>query len=389
MEAPLQEHLTNSDNSFLLRRLTAEISSPYYDHWVVEYDYSSIDLDRFKDKSLPWFERYQEVLPFKELSSFKSLGEGNTPLVSSKIYPNCFFKEETRNPSGCFKDRESAALIPYLIEKKLSHYALASSGNGALSSSLYARLYGAKVTCFVPTSTSQSKKDLIRTFGGEIKELGEHYEDCHRTLVDQTTEDSPINISAGVHPLRGQGDKVIAYELWDSMGVPDYILVPSANGCLISAIYQGFLELKILNLIDRLPILIAVQIENAAPLQKALRQGKKDYSIIETVEDSLAEGLVAMESFNSPNALHALRQTNGFVHSVSESSLIDGMRYAIEIEGLFPEWTSATVFSALRNLYDSKKIPLEATTVVINSGSGHKEVANIANKISVKSMPSA
>lgn len=381
METRLPAHLTNSDNNFQLHRLLKEPASPYYDDWSVEYDYSSVDLKRFKNKSLPWFERYQNVLPFNNSSNVKSLGEGDTPLVASKMYPHCFFKEETRNPSGCFKDRESAVLIPYLIEKGLNHFSLASSGNGALSSSLYAHLYGAHITCFVPRSTSQSKKYLICAFGGKIEELGSHYEDCHRALVDQTTTDSPVNISAGVHPLRSQGDKIIAFEIWDSIGVPDYIIIPSANGCLLSGIYQGFSELKKLKLIDRLPVLISVQIEKANPLQTALLQNKNDYAIIETVEYSLAEGLVAMESYCSPKALYALRQTDGFVHSVTESSLIDGMRYAIEGEGLFPEWTAATVFSALQNLYTSKKIPLDAMTVVINSGSGYKEVVNIADKL--------
>ena len=353
---------------------------PYYDYLFAEYNYARIDKKRLK-KLLAWYERFEQLLPYADASSVKSLGEGATPLVASKQYKNVYFKDEGRNPSGCFKDRESAVLIPYLTE--LGHYkfALASSGNAALSASLYGRMFGCEVVCAIPRGTSIGKKKLIKVFGGTIVEIGKYYEDCHRALLDSTKFKKYTNITAGIHPLKDQGDKVISFELWDELGVPDFVVVPVANGALLSGMYQGFHELHILGLIKRMPCFIGVQMENADPVKRAMALGKKDFSIVKKIDDSRAEGLAAMESFASPKALHALYTTKGFIITVKEKELIEGMRYAVQDEGLLPEWTSSSVFAAWQKIAAQKLVPSGARVVVVNTGNGLKEIVDIAETI--------
>ena len=145
-----RDDLTNGREKFSLRcvicdKITeashaANSHRPEYDYLVAEYDYSSIDLGVFLKKT-PWQKRYGQLLPINNIDAMKFIGECNTPLIESKKYKNCYFKDETRNPSGCFKDRENAVLMPYLIENGISKLCVASSGNAALSASLYGRLY--------------------------------------------------------------------------------------------------------------------------------------------------------------------------------------------------------------------------------------------------------
>lgn len=354
--------------------------SPYYDYFFAEYDYSLVDKKKFGNKELPWFERYFDVLPLKN-HHFLTLGEGSTPLVPSKRFKNCYIKDEGRNPSGCFKDREHAVLFAGLSKKR--KYILASSGNAALSASLYGQIYGVEVVSLIPRRTSESKKNLIRLYGGQVVEAGDDYEACHRAILDNEEYRSFTNISAGIHPLKEQGDKVIAFELFEQMaGIPDVILIPSANGCLLSGIYRGFVELQKIFHIEHLPRLIAVQINNAAPLEKALKENRQDFYVLKDADlNSKAEGIVALESFCSPKALHALRETNGFVCTVTEKELFDGMQFAIQKEGVLPEWTSASAFAAFLKLKTKKIIHANEKVVILNTGSGLKQINRIVEEL--------
>ncbi len=354
--------------------------NPYYDYFTSYYSYPKIDKKRILNRNLPWKERYFELMPYANFKKVKSIGEGSTPLIRSKKYPNCYFKDEARNPTGCFKDRESAVSIPYHLENGFKKFAIASSGNAALSASLYARLYGAETICYIPKTTSESKKNLIKLFGGKIVEMGKTYEDAYYALASHKIKNC-VNITPGIDSLKDQGDKIIAYEIFDQLGVPDYIVTPIANGCLIFGLYMGFWELKMMGITSKMPVFIGVQLVNADPIAKAHFAGIRDYISLSKIPNSLAEGLVASESFSSPKALFALRETSGFVFSVREKDLKTGMNYAIRTEGLIPEWTSSSVFGGIERLYENGILPRKANIVALNTGSGLKDISNICKKL--------
>ena len=180
--------------------------------------------------------------------------------------------------------------------------------------------------------------------------------------------------------MRDQGDKLISFEIFEQVGVPDYIIVPSANGSLLFGIFNGFRELMLLGLSKKMPRMVAVQIKGAAPLSEALKQ-KKDYVILDKLVDTKAEGLVAMESYCSPKAQYALRETNGFVALVKDSMLKAAMKYALSEEGILPEWTSSTGFAALKHLYKENCISEKDKVVLVNTGSGLKEIDDILNSL--------
>lgn len=358
------------------------VGTPGYDYLVASYQYADVSVDDFLNPKLSWPERYKNLLPYSNWQNVKSVGEGNTPLIESKQFANCWIKDEARNPSGCFKDRESAVLITHLVEQGYDQFVMTSSGNAALSSSLYSKLHGAHVDCYVPQGTSKGKMDLIKAYGGGLVELGDDYEACYHAVADLDLAENVINVTSGMHPLREQGDKLIAYELWQELGDEiDKIVVPTANGSLLTGIYLGYYDLVQLGLAKKIPQLIAIQIEDAAPIAKALMEGEQDHLIVADPPDSKAEGLVAAESYVSPKALHALTETKGKAYTVAEAELKPAMQKMLTTEGILPEWTSVTVFAALQKLYSSGEFNESEKIVVINSGSGLKSIAKIADYI--------
>src|SRR5690606_10792947 len=77
------------------------------------------------------------------------------------------------------------------------------------------------------------------------------------------------------NPLRLEGQKTVAFEIaWDlGWAVPDVVLVPSGNLGNVSALEKGFSLLLELGLIDRLPRLVACQVDAANPLYRSFLGG--------------------------------------------------------------------------------------------------------------------
>lgn len=325
--------------------------------------------------------RYLSALPLNSIPL--TLGEGATPLIPSKIFDGVYIKNEGMNPTGNFKDRESALAIAYAHEQGYKNLAIASSGNAALSAALYARIYGINITCYIPSRTPKHKTDMIDLFGARTHIVGDTYEDSYHYLLDNLPSGS-INITSGVFPQRSDGAKTISYEIWEELGdAPDVVVCPAGNGSALAAIYHGFNDLKRWGLSTKIPAMVSVQIEGADPINQAVANG--DWlTILDNVPDSQCEAIVAKESFCSPKAVHAIRESGGFGVSVSDHQVIDGLRFAIDNEGIFPEFSSASVFSVM--LGHSKKIMEKGPEVVlINSATGLKEIQAIKEILKSKS----
>lgn len=318
--------------------------------------------------------RYLSVLPIT--STPLTLGEGATPLTPSKIFDNVYIKNEGFNPTGNFKDRESAIALAYAKEKGIKNLAIASSGNAALSSALYAKIYGLNITCYVPSRTSRDKTDMIDLFGGATKTVGDTYEEAYQYLLENASEHT-LNITSGAFPLRSDGVKTIAYEIWEDLGkVPDVVVCPAGNGSALASIYHGFSELKEWGLIDKLPAMVSVQIADADPINQALLKDSW-FEILDDPISSRAEAIVAQESYCSPKAIYALKESGGFGISLSDKQVIKGLRFAIDKEGVFPEYSSASVFAAMSE-YEEQIKAKGSTVVLINTATGLKELQTLS-----------
>jgi threonine synthase len=265
--------------------------------------------------------------------------------------------------------------MTYVKENNFEEASIVSSGNAALSAALYAKIYGIPLTCYVPKRTSKQKTDIIDTFGAKYHLIGDTYEEAYYHLLNNPPKNA-LNITSGVLSARSDGSKTIAYEIWEDLqGVPDVVVCPAGNGSLLSAVYHGFSDLKNWGFTDRIPAMISVQISGADPINQAFEQNQwiKD---IKDPADSICEAIVASESYCSPRAVYAMRDSGGFGISLTDKQIIKGAKYAVNVEGIFPEISSASVFAAY--LENEKEIKQKGDTVVlINSGTSLKDVAQV------------
>jgi len=98
---------------------------------------------------------------------------GGTPLI--KITDKIYAKLETYNPSGSIKDR----MALYILEcaekrgdlKKGDTIIEASSGNTGIAFSMLGAAKGYKVIIIMPSNMSEERKQMIRLFGAELREV--------------------------------------------------------------------------------------------------------------------------------------------------------------------------------------------------------------------------
>lgn len=361
----------------LFERKIAKPSDKYYEFIDIGYEYTSIgQFPLIGEKGLS---RYLPLLPVEKLHS--EIKVGDTPLEKAEKFgeevglTNLWIKREDLNPTGCFKDRESAVIISAAVEKGHKSIYIVSSGNAALSTAKFAKEAGIECLCYVPEKTSQDKQDLIKKFGAKLELIPGFYEDVYRAVVDRNL--LGWNVTSGQNPYRIEGGKTMAYEIFEQLGsVPDVIVIPSGNGGCLAATWKGFVELKKLGKIHKLPKMICVQITGAAPIKIAFEQNKP-YVVLGDIEDSVAEGIIAQESYNSPQAVQALQESGGYVIEVNDDEVIHALKTIINTEGIIPEPTAAATFAALYKL----KEPKDSLVVAINTGDGKKMMDEINNLI--------
>ncbi len=349
-------------------------SDRYYEFTDIDYDCGAIN--QFPLLGEKGIDRFLPLLPVEKIHT-KIEGLGDTPLERAVDFgkevglSNLWIKREDLNPTGCFKDRESAVIVSAAIERGHNSVYVISSGNAALSTTKFATEAGIECICIVPEKTSQEKKDLILKFGARLEQVPGFYEDVYRTVVDRNL--ASWNVTSGQNPYRIEGGKTMAYEMFEQLGeVPDVIVIPSGNGGCLAATWKGFVELKKLGKINKLPKMVCVQIAGAAPIKIALEQDLP-YVVLGEIEDSIAEGIVAKESYNSPQAVQALKESGGHVIEVDNAEIIHALKTIIKTEGIIPEPTAAATFAALYKLDE----PKDALVVAVNTGDGTKMMDEI------------
>jgi len=371
----------------------------------VVYDYDEIrekvDLKKLFDFSYPidtmW--GFKDLLPIWREPV--CLGEGDTPLYQCQRaceeldVSNLYLKYEGANPTGSFKDRESAVCVSRALEIGAKGVAAISSGNAGGSLAAYASRAGVKCLIFTPSSASPEKMTQIGIFDAELIAVDGIYEDLWELINrnPNSTADAQISklvsltyqyyydCNAALNPYRVEGDKTEAYEIYRGvMDIPEWVVIPTGNGSNLAGIWKGFKEMFNLGIINRLPKLICVQVKGGDPIAKAFEQ-KKEFSVrIDNPPDSIAEGIVARDCYDATKAIRALRESNGIAVAVDDLEVIEYMELLAGKEGVFVEPTSATTLAAIGKLRETYAIDKSDRIVCVLTGSGLKATKEVMVK---------
>ena len=310
--------------------------------------------------------RYGAMLPVVKRFS---LGEGMTPLVPLRVAGDQFYaKLDYLNPTGSYKDRGTTTMLNYLAGHGVQEVIDNSSGNAGASISAFASLADMKATIYVPAATAiESKKRLIRSFGGTIVEAQDHtaavYAEAERTTY----------ASHAWSPYFVLGQMTAAWETWEQLGrqAPDAVATPVGHGGLFLGFYRGFKALYEAGLIDNLPRMIAVQSSGVDPIVRAWESGSSEPAII-TPGHSVADGILVDAPVRGRQILAALKETDGFALRV-ENEVIEAAQQQMTRMGLIIEMTSAVTAAALPTI--RQRLGQEAQLVIAFTGNGLKNLS--------------
>ncbi len=294
-----------------------------------------------------------------------SLGEGNTPLLSAKVFGReVYFKCEYLNPTGSFKDRGTAILISFLRSRGVTEAIEDSSGNAGASFAAYAARAGIKARVYVPDSASGPKRKQIEAYGAELIPVSGTRSKASDEVM-RAAQSGMIYASHAYLPFNLPGYATCAYEIYEQLGrSPGAVLVPAGQGGFLLGIARGFEALLRADKIQKMPMIVGVQASACAPLCALWKNGTMN-DVAESL--TIAEGVRTRWPVRAEAVVEITRRSDGRFASVDEAFILSG-RDALARLGFYVEPTSALVWRALDESISSLPDPV----VVVLTGSGLK-----------------
>jgi len=331
--------------------------------------------------------RFRALLPFAPDVKPVSLSEGGTPLIKTRNLTketgskNLHVKNEGQNPTGSFKDRGMTISVTRAVEAGARVLVCASTGNTSASMSAYAARAAKKAAIIVPAGkVAAGKMVQAVAYGAMIVRAEGTFDDALTMLLKSISGLSDFAVMNSVNPYRLEGQKTLAFEVYEQLGfaVPDYVVLPVGNAGNISAIWKGFKELKESGITNETPRMVGVQAEGASPIARAFWKGSDKITPVQNPQ-TVASAIRIGNPASWKKALVALRDSEGFVLTVSDEQIMSARRALASKEGIFVEPASATPIAAMGEI--GARFDKDASVVCVATGNGLKDQESIVADI--------
>lgn len=355
-----------------------------HDLLEIKYDYermaSLVDTALWRTRPFSVW-RYREQIPISNKARIVTLGEGGTWLHKSENLAGDLklnrlrIKFEGENPTGSFKDRGMTISVSKALEARARIVVCASTGNTSASLSAYAARASLRCVVLIPAGKiGQGKLAQAIAHGATILEIEGNFDDALRSAIELAKKDRTIALMNSVNPFRVEGQKTLAFEIFDQLNFnpPDVVVVPVGNAGNISAIWKGFDELYRLRIMNKVPRMMGIQAEGAAPIAAAYKQKRKEIQTLQTPE-TIATAIRIGAPASWKKALHAVRESQGAMETVSDDEILQAQKDIARREGIFVEPASACSVGGLKKLLEQGLIDRDEEIVCVATGHGLKD----------------
>lgn len=323
--------------------------------------------------------RYREVLPEVEPIT---LGEGFTPLLPSREFPNVWIKDEGLNPTGSFKARGITVAVSVAKALGFKKLAMPSAGNAASALAAYSAAAGIEAYIFMPRDVPLANLIECETYGAHVTLVNGLISDCARIVGERKEEEGWFDLSTLKEPYRVEGKKTMAYEVFEQLDgkLPDAVIFPSGGGVGVIGMWKAFDEMEQLDWIgNQRPRMIAVQAEGCAPIVKAWDEGRSTVEAFQNAS-TIAAGLRVPKPYGDYLVLDILRRSQGTAVAVSDVDIKDSLRHWARTEGVFAAPEGAASLAAYRKLRSMGFLSGTDKVVLFNTGTGLKYLDVIQEK---------
>lgn len=313
-----------------------------------------------------------------------SLGEGDTPCVLSRAIgpliglPKLYFKLETANPSGSYKDRYASLAISHMRANQQHTCLATSSGNTGAALAAYCAAAGIRCQVAVVETAPIAKLQQMMAYGAEIQRVRDFGVDAtvtgqvfERLQRQATAAGYALQVSAYRYsPLGMQGVESIAYELDNELaGDVAHVFCPAGGGGLTLAVARGFRNL------GQSAAVHCAQPEGNDTIAGPLRDG---LDVARDVEcETTISGLQVANVIDGNEVIAACRSSGGTGHTVSDDAVFAAQRRLAREEGIFCEPAGAVALAAVINAVEQDGLETDAPVVCLVTGSGFKDAHSV------------
>src|SRR6266705_836676 len=314
------------------------------------------------------FWRYRALLPISySPKNVPVLAVGGTPLYPVKRLraylgmKELWLKDDSRNPSASLKDRASIIAVMRSEGRTL---ACASTGDAASSLAVQAASVGLPCYIFVPYNAPRAKIVQLLMCGATVFAVQGSYDDAFDLCIEACNTFGWYNRNTGYNPYLVEGKKTVGLEITEQLDwqVPDSVLVPTGDGCIISGVYRGFEDFYRLGMIDCIPRMIAVQAEGSPAIVRA-REG--DGIVRPYPAQTVADGISVSLPRNGTMAIKVIRESGGFGITVSDEEILAAEKELARLTGVFAEPSGAAGYAGLVRLLREGRIERDERTVLL------------------------
>ena len=323
------------------------------------------------------------ICPNIDNENVVSLYEGNTNLFWAERFgkdiglENLWIKMCGNSHSGSFKDLGMTVLVSMVKQmiangKKINAVACASTGDTSAALATYCAAAGIQSIVFLPKG-KVSIAQLIQPIanGSLVLSLETDFDGCME-IVQKICSDHNIYLANSMNSLRVEGQKTVSIEIAQQFdwNVPDVIIIPGGNLGNVSALGKGFLMLKDLGIIDKLPRIVVAQAERANPLYLSYKTVFKEFKPI-VARQTLANAIQIGNPVSYEKAIKTLKIFNGIVEQATEDELANAAAKGDKY-GMFNCPHTGVALAVLFKLLKSGEIDSKEKVVVISTAHGLK-----------------
>ncbi|MBI3089425.1 MAG: threonine synthase [Candidatus Tectomicrobia bacterium] len=323
------------------------------------------------------------VCPTVENRNIVSTYEGGTNLfwaerLGAQIGIEALWVKQCGNShTGSFKDLGMTVLVSMVKQMQaegsdIQAVACASTGDTSASLAAYCAVGGMQAIVFLPRN-KVSVAQLIQPLahGALTLSLDTDFDGCMK-LVQEVCRKNDVYLANSMNSLRIEGQKTVGIEITQQFDwqVPDVIIIPGGNLGNVSALGNGFLMMRELGMIDRLPRLVCAQAEHANPLYQSYQVGFREFHPIQA-RKTLANAIQIGDPVSVQKAIDILRRFDGIVEQASEEELAEAAALGNRT-GLFNCPHTGVALAALFKLVQRGEIRRDQQVVIISTANGLK-----------------
>ena len=343
--------------------------------------------DRYRRNKWPFgssvWGKKEMVCPNVENHNVVSLYEGGSNLFWAERLGNIigiedlWIKQCGNAHTGSFKDLGMTVLVSMVKQmisegKDIMGVACASTGDTSAALSAYCAAAGIPAIVFLPknkVSTAQLVQPIAN--GALTLSLDTDFDGCME-IVQKVCRENNIYLANSMNSLRIEGQKTVSIELVQQLDweVPDVIIIPGGNLGNVTALGKGFLLMKELGMINRLPRIVCVQAAKANPLYQSYLNGFKEFKPIQA-QMTLASAIQIGNPVSINKAIKMLKLFNGVVEQATEDELANAAALA-DKTGLFNCPHTGVALAVLFKLLKRNEIKKDERVVVISTAHGLK-----------------